>query len=100
MSLRIHPGARADQKHHFKYLQQAGAAPLTLQKLVDAIREAKRKIRENPATWNFVPGSKRVRRVQIANFRIQVVYTILPDGVPLILEFVGPGFQPRWRERL
>jgi uncharacterized protein YqgV (UPF0045/DUF77 family) len=74
MSLQIHPGARADQKNHFKYLQQAGAAPLTLQKLIEAIREAKTKIREHPDTWSFIPGSKRVRRVQITSFRMQVVF--------------------------
>ena len=95
----IHPLARADQRRQFEYLLDAYAGPVTLRKFVAAIREAKNKIRDNPATWSFAPGSRRVRKVQILEFRMQVFYTIQKNGVPLILEFAGPGLQPRWGER-
>jgi plasmid stabilization system protein ParE len=96
----IHPWARADLRHQFGYLQAAYAGPATLRKFIRAVREAKNKIRDNPRTWSFAPGSKRVRKVQILDFRMQAFYTIQRNGVPLILEFAGPGLQPRWVERL
>jgi hypothetical protein len=96
----IHPLARADQRRQFEYLRDAYAGPVTLRKFIDAIREAKDKIRDNPATWSFAPRSKRVRMSQILEFRMQVFYTIQKSGVPLILEFAGPGLQPRWADRL
>ena len=54
----------------------------------------------NPQTWSFAPGSKRVRRVQVRAFRMQVFYIILPAGTPFILEIAGPGLEPHWRGRL
>jgi plasmid stabilization system protein ParE len=99
MNPRIHPKARLDQRRQFEYLREAHAGPATLQKFIDAIREAKRKIGDHPTTWSFVPGSKRVRRVQIRAFRMQIVYVVMPNGTPFILEIAGPGVQPRWLER-
>jgi hypothetical protein len=48
------------------------------------------------------PGScsKQIRKVQMARFRMQVFYVIQENGVPIILEFAGPGLQLRWAERL
>jgi hypothetical protein len=72
----------------------------TLRKFNLAIREVKRKIRSQPETWSFVPGSRRVRKVQIPDFRMQAFYMIQRNGVPLLIEFAGAGLQPRWRGRL
>ncbi len=96
MNPRIHPKARLDLRRQFEYLREAHAGPATLRKFIDAIREAKRKIGDNPTTSNFVPGSKRVLRVQVRAFRMQVFYLITPNGTPLILEIAGPGVQPLW----
>ena len=96
----IHPQARADQRRQFEYLRDNYAGPLTLRKFIAAMREAKSKIRDNPKTWSYAPGSKRVRKVQVLEFRFQVFYTIQKNGVPLILEFAGPGLQPRGVDRL
>ena len=100
MKPRVHPYARQDQRRQFEYLRKTNAGPATLQGFIDAVREAKKKIGDNPKTWNFAPGSKRVRRVQILNYRMQVYYVITPDEVPLILEIAGPGAEPRWHKRL
>jgi len=100
MNPRIHPLARLDQRRQFEYLRKVHVGSGTLQKFIDAIREAKKKIGDNPQTWSFVPGSKRVRHVQVPTFRMQVFYIITPDEVPFILEIAGPGAEPRWRERL
>ncbi len=100
MNPQIHPAALADVRRQFRYLQAASAGSVTLLKFIAAVRQAKNQIRDNPGTWSLVPGSRRVRRVQIPDFRMQVFYTIQKDGVPLILEIAGPGLQPRWRGRL
>jgi hypothetical protein len=100
MKLRIHPQARLDQRLQFEYLRRSHAGPITLQKFINSIREAKIKIRDNPKTWSFVPGSKRVRRVQVPAFRMQLFYVLTADNLPFILEIAGPGAQPRWLGRL
>ena len=100
MNPKIHPQAQADYWRQFEYLRKAHVGSVTLRKYFAAIREAKRKITKNPGTWSFIPGSKRVRRVQVRDFRMQVFYIVLPDGRPFILEISGPGELPHWRERL
>ncbi len=96
----IHPAARADQRSQWEYLQAAGCDPTALKNFIAAILEAYDKIQTNPGTWSFARGSKKVRKVQVPDFRMQVFYTIQRNGVPLIIEIAGPGLQPRWRERL
>jgi hypothetical protein len=100
MKIRIRAAAQADLQKQFAYLQQSHASDETLEELVSEIDEALVKINRNPLTWSFAPGSQRVRRVQLLKFRMQVFYFIRSDGIPVILEFAGPGLQPRWAGRL
>jgi len=96
----IHPEARSDARRQFQNLVENHCSEITLRKFVTALREAKAKIRDNPTTWSKAPGSKTVRKVQILDFRMQAFYVIQKNGVPLILEYAGPGLQPRWSTRL
>jgi plasmid stabilization system protein ParE len=96
----FHPLAQRDYRHHFEYLRKAHAGPETLQEFIESIRESKKKIVENSGTWSFAPGSKRVRRVQVPAFRVQVFYIVVPNDRPLILEIAGPGSRPCWHRRL
>ena len=100
MQIRILSSARADFQRQFRYLQDAYVGDETLDKFLEEVDQACLKIHKNPRTWSFVPGSRRVRRVQISRFRMQVFYLIRKDGAPVILEFAGPGVQPRWVDRL
>ena len=100
MNVQLHPLALADLREQFRYLQGNHVGEITLRRFVESVQEAKRRIEMNPPTWSFAPGSKRVRKVQIKRFRMQVFYAIQKNGVPLILEFAGPGLQPRWARRL
>lgn len=95
----LHPLATQDFKKHFAYLRRAEVGGKILADFLDAAEEAKLKIGRNPRTWSFAPGSRQVRRVHMQQFRMQVFYRIMPNGVPLILEFAGPGAEPRWPER-
>jgi hypothetical protein len=96
----FHPDALADLRNQARYLEQQNASEEVLRGLFEDVRLAKRKIEQNPQTWSFIPGTKRVRKVQVPRFGMQVVYAIKKDGVPLIIELIGPGVQPRWAERL
>jgi hypothetical protein len=96
----FHPDAWIDLGNQARYLEQQNASDEVLRGLFEAVRQAKAKIEQNPRTWSFVPGSRRIRKVQIPRFGMQVVYAIKEDGVPLIIELIGPGVQPRWGERL
>ncbi len=96
----LHPEAVGDYSRYFEYLREKGASVKTLDDYLDAAEEAKLKIAQNPRTWSFSPGSKKVRRVHMRQFRMQVFYTIRSNGEALILEFCGPGAKPRWPERL
>jgi len=95
----LHRGAWTDLRNQAKYLEQQNVPDVVLQALFEDVRLAKEKIEQNPRTWSHVTGSKRVRKVQIPRFGMQAIYAIRKNGVALILEFVGPGVQPRWRER-
>jgi plasmid stabilization system protein ParE len=100
MNPKLHDLALRDYRVHFEYLQNANVSEKTLGKYLDEIEAAGQRIADNPTTWSFTPGSKRVRRVQVAAFRLQIFYVITPQGVPFILEIAGPGARPRWRGRL
>ena len=76
MEIRFHELAREDYRRQYTYLRKAEVGPKTLQDYIDAIREAKRRIAQNPNTWSRAAGSKTVRRVQILQFRLQVFYVI------------------------
>jgi hypothetical protein len=96
----IHPAADADIDHLFEWLKVKGCSGETLVKFLDAVEEAKAKIKDNPETWSKVSGSIKVRKVQVRSFRITVFYLVRKNKVPLILEFAGPGLVPRWANRL
>ena len=96
----IHPAADADLDHLFQWLREKGCSLETLIKFLDAVEEAKAKIRDNPETWSRVSGSNKVRKVQVKSFRMTVFYLVRKNKVPLILEFAGPGLVPRWANRL
>jgi hypothetical protein len=89
-----------DIDRQFDWLRDHDCSPMTLDKFLDAVEEAKRKIGDNPETWSKVSVRSRVRKVQIKSFRMTVFYSIRKNKVPLILEFAGPGMLPRWADRL
>jgi hypothetical protein len=92
--------ALRDVEVQIDYLHKTDAGDKLTVALLEDLEEAKRKIERNPRTWSFASGSKRVRKVQIPRFRLQVFYIIRMDGAPVIIEVAGPGFQPRWAGRL
>jgi len=96
----LHPEAVRDFYNQLRYLEEKQCSLLTIQKFVHAIREGRDKIERNPITWNLARGSKRVRKLQVPAFRYVIYYLVQSNGVPLILEFAGPGQQPRWWKRL
>ena len=96
----LHPEAVQDFYDQLCYLEEKQCSLLTLQKFVKAIREGRDKIGRNPFTWSMASGSSRVRKLPIRSFRYVIYYLIPPNGIPLILEFAGPGRMPRWRKRL
>jgi len=85
----VHPAADTDIDHQFHWLRKNDCGPETLHKLLDAIEEAKSKIGDNPETWSTVPGSPKIRKVQIKRFRMTVFYAVRKNKPPLILEFAG-----------
>jgi plasmid stabilization system protein ParE len=91
--------AEADLLHHAEYLR-ASANEDAVRAFAEEVRKALAKIQANPRTWSLASGSKRVRKVQINRFRMQIFYFIRSDGVPFVIEIAGPGLQPRWRRRL
>jgi len=100
MKPEIHPAAEADLLHHAEYLRCESVDENVPLKFAEEIRRALEKIEANPLTWSFAPGSRRVRKVQVPRFRMQVFYLLRRDGVPFVLEFAGAGLRPRWRGRL
>jgi hypothetical protein len=100
MNLQLHPAAKVDLQEHVAYLLEQGAEGDRLKAFQSAVEEALVKIERNPMTWSFASGSRRIRKVQILRFRLQVFYSMQLDEVPLVLEIAGPGRQSRWRRRL
>jgi len=96
----LHPEAVRDFYEQLRYLEEKQCSLLTLQKFVHAIREGRDKIGRNPMTWRLVHGSKRVRQVPVKSFRYIIYYLLQPNGIPLILEFAGPGRLPKWKKRI
>jgi hypothetical protein len=96
----VHPLAIDDIDRQVEWLENHFCSPETVDKFLDAIEKAKAKIRDNPETWCKVPGSPRIRRVQINSFRMTAFYILRKGKPPLILEFAGAGLMPRWAKRL
>ena len=58
-------------------------------------------IGRNTLTWPLASPSKRVRKYgPTKNFRFLVFYVISESGIPRIIDYAGPGRQPRWTERV
>lgn len=100
MNAMIHQLAEADLLHHVQYLRESDASEEVVRDFLSGAEEAVKRIEQNSDTWSFARGSRRVRKVQISRFRMQVFYRVREDGTPVILEFAGAGLQPRWSERL
>jgi hypothetical protein len=100
MSIKIHPLAEIDLQEHVDYLIAADFSDERLLDFQSAVEEAYAKIERNPTTWSFAFRSRRVRKVQILRFRLQVFYLARTGEPPLVLEVAGPGRLPRWRRRL
>ena len=101
MNLITHDEAHADIRNQFFYLRdEAHCGPATLKKFIFSIRKARAKIRTFPNTWSLARGSKSVRKVQIKEFRMTVFYVVVNAKTVHVLEYAGPGLQPRWSERL
>jgi plasmid stabilization system protein ParE len=96
----VHPAADADIDRQYEWLRHHHCGTKTLHEFLDSIEEAKTKIANNPEMWSRVYGSNKVRKVQIRRFRMTAFYIVRKNGVPLILEFAGPGLQPLWATRL
>jgi hypothetical protein len=101
MVLITHDEALADVRQQFVRLRdELHCGPSTLKKFIFSIRKARAKIRAFPNTWSFAKGSKTVRKVQIKEFRMTVFYVVVNAKTVHVLEYAGPGLQPRWSERL
>jgi len=96
----LHPEAVQDFYDQLRYLEEKDCSDQTLIKFVQTIREGRDKIGRNPLTWSFANPKKNVRKLPTRLFRFVIFYILQPNGVPLILEFAGPGRQPRWAKRL
>jgi hypothetical protein len=100
MNLDVHTLARADFNEYVADLITRDVRLDLVLAVVTEVERAFALIRQHPNTWSFAKGSRRVRKVQVRRFRLQVFYQVLPDGTPLVLEIAAPGRLPRWRERL
>ncbi len=72
MKFHIHPWAEADLRLQIEYLEKAEVSLEVLEDFDAAVREALVKISTNPVTWSFAPGSTKIRKVQMPQFRMQV----------------------------
>lgn len=101
IQLITHDEAVADvRKQFFRLRDELHCGPSTLKKFIFSIRKARAKIRNFPKTWSLAKGSKTIRKVQIKEFRMTVFYEIVDAQTVHVLEYAGPGLQPRWSERL
>jgi hypothetical protein len=100
MPLITHDEAHADVQRQFLRLRdELHCGPSTLKKFIFSIRKARAKIRMFPKAWSYAKGSKTVRKVQIKGFRMTVFYVIANAETVHVLEYAGPGLQPRGSER-
>jgi len=96
----LHPEAVQDFYDQLRYLEERHCSDQTLINFVQTIRQGREKIGRNPLTWSFANSKRNVRKLPTRLFNFVIFYTVQPNGVPLILEFAGPGRQPRWSKRL
>ena len=71
--------AESDLLQHVHYLRESNASEEVVRGFLDGAEEAVKRIERNPETWSFARGSRRVRKVQIARFRVQVFYRVRQD---------------------
>lgn len=101
MKPEIHPEAKIDFYAQIEYLAGQNCSIETLYKFIDEMEAASETIGQNTLTWPLVRPSKYVRKFgPTKNFRYLIFYVVLKNGAPRIIEYLGPGRQPRWLQRL
>jgi hypothetical protein len=96
----IHAAAKIDFYGQIEYLAKQNCSIETLHKFVDEMEAASDTIRQNPFTWPLARPSKLVRKFgPTKTYRYLIFYVVLKDGTPRIIEYLGPGRQPRWPAR-
>jgi hypothetical protein len=99
--LEILSQAKIDFYRQIEYLAKQGSSMETLYKFVDEMEAATDAIARNPTTWPLARPSRRVRKFgPTKSFRYVIFYLILKDGSIRIIDYSGPGRQPRWAGRL
>jgi len=97
----IHVEAKIDFYLQIDYLAKHGCSIETLLKFAREMELASEAIGANPQTWPLARPSKRVRKYgPTKNFRYLVFYVITKNGVPRIIDYAGPGREPRWMKRI
>ena len=101
MKPEIHLEAKIDFYAHIEYLAGQDCAIETLYQFIDEMEDASDAIGQNTLTWPLARPSKCVRKYgPTKSFRYLIFYVVLKNGAPRILEYLGPGRQPRWTQRL
>jgi hypothetical protein len=99
--IEIHAEAKIDFYAQIEYLAEQNCSIETLHRFLDEMEAASEAIGQNTFTWPFARPSKRVRKFgPTKNFRYLIFYVVLTDGTPRIIEYLGPGRQPRWTARV
>jgi len=80
--IEIHAEAKIDFYAQIEYLSGQYCTVETLHKFLDEMEEGVRK---------FGPTK---------TFRYLIFYTVLESGLIRIIDYAGPGRQPRWMERI
>ena len=96
----IHAAAKIDFYAQIEYLAEQNCSIETLHKFVEEMEVACDAIGENTFTWPLARPSKRVRKFgPTKTFRYLVFYVVLENGTARIIDYAGPGRQPRWMGR-
>jgi hypothetical protein len=97
----IHAEAKIDFYGQIEYLAGQNCSIETLHKFVEEMEAASDAIGQNPFTWPLARPSKRVRKFgPTKTFRYLIFYVVLESGDLRIIDYAGPGRQPRWMERV
>jgi hypothetical protein len=92
---------KADFYAQIEYLAAQNCSIETLYRFIAEIESADKAIEQNTYTWPLAQPSRHVRKYgPTKTFRYLVYYIVTENGIPLIIEYSGPGRQARWRKRL
>jgi len=99
--IEIHAEAKIDFYAQIEYLSGQYCTVETLHKFLDEMEEGSDAIEQNPFTWPLAQPSQCVRKFgPTKTFRYLIFYTVLESGLIRIIDYAGPGRQPRWMERI